>query len=291
VVPRQLPPSRSDFTGRTRETERLVDLLAGPSAAAIGPRIVALSGLPGIGKTAVALHVAHQVRDSFPDGQVYAQLNGTDHAAETSNVLLRFLRALGVRLPEIPPGLDERAELFRSVTADSRILVVLDDAASEPQVRALLPGSAANAVLITSRRRLTGLEHAAHLTCGPLDSDTGLAILGNIAGREKLAQDPSSSAELVRWCRGLPLALCIVGTRLANRPDLTTRGLLDTMSCDVQLDELRLDELDVRTRIVSNYHRLGADERGLLGRLRLVVGEIHAWHDRLDEFTEGAMDA
>ena len=290
TVPRQLPPSRSDFIGRARETDHLLDLLTGPSALTMGGlRIAALSGLPGFGKTALALHVAHQVQGSFPDGQVYAELNGAGHAT-TSDVLQRFLYALGVSLPEIPPGLDKRVELFRSLTAGRRILVVLDDATSEPQVRALLPGAGESAVLITGRRVLTGLENAVHLTCGPLDSDTGLAILGNIAGQQKLAHDPRSSAELVRWCHGLPLALRVVGTRLATRPDLTAGRLLDKLSGNGQLDELRLGELDLRARISTSYHRLNAAERGLLRRLVPSADDLTEALDELTPSDEALLD-
>lgn len=285
AVPRQLPPSRSELTGRLRETQHLVDLLAG-SPVVGGPRIVALSGLPGIGKTAVARHVAHQVQDSFPDGQVYAELDGADDDIATSAVLLRLLRALGMSPPEIPQGLDERAEMFRSVTADRRILVVLDDAASERQAQALLPGSGASGVLITSRRRLTGLESAIHLTFSPLDSDTGLAILGKFAGRQKLAQDPSGTGELVRWCHGLPLALRVVGTTLASWPDLTVGRLLDKLSGDGRLDELQLGELDVYARVASSYHRLGAAERGLLRRLAASGRPVFTEDDLTEALSE-----
>ncbi|MBB4906205.1 AfsR/SARP family transcriptional regulator [Actinophytocola algeriensis] len=264
AIPRQLPASHHDFIGRVRETEHLVDLLK-PSVG--GLPLVALSGLAGIGKTALALHVARRVRDSFPGGQMFARLSATDGPVPTANALLSFLRALGVSQSDVPPGLYQRAELFRGITADRQILVVLDDAGSESQVRALLPGPGASSVLVTSRRTLTGLDSAVHLTCGPLDADTGLAILGNLAGRQQLAQDPKSSSELVRWCRGLPVALCVIGAKLAAERGLTARTLLATLSGNGQLDELQLGELDVRARIASSHRRLGAAERDLLGRL------------------------
>jgi hypothetical protein len=283
AIPRQLPSDITDFAGRDREIDQLIEVLAGTSTAgANGLRIVAVSGRPGVGKTALAVRVAHRLQSVYPDGQIYVELGGSDRASTTSQSLLRILRALGLDAADIPPSVAERAEMFRSLTADSRLLVVLDDAASEMQVRTLLPGSSKSAVLISSRRILTGLEGTVQLTCGVLDEDAGLIMLRNIAGSQRIARDLRSSLELVRRCRGLPLALRVVGAKLAARPYLSPAQLVCRLSKGNLLDELRLGELDVRSKIASGYQRLGSIERQLLDRL-VASGR---WMFRTDDLVD-----
>jgi transcriptional regulator with XRE-family HTH domain len=163
AVPSLLPPAVADFTGREHEVASVLELLAPDSPQAHTATVVisAVAGKPGIGKTTLAVHVAHRLRTQFPDGQLYVNLRGTlAQPLAVGEVLARFLRALGVEGTSIPDELEERAERYRTLLADRRMLVVLDNAAGEAQVRPLLPGSPTCRVLITSRARLTGLEGA-----------------------------------------------------------------------------------------------------------------------------------
>jgi len=155
-LPHQLPPNITAFTGRRETIEELRELLdqTGPEA----PRMVTISGSAGIGKTALAVHLAHQVFDRFPDGQLYVDLRGVqERPLDPAEVLGRFLRALNIEGTMIPADTDERCALYRSVVAGRRLLVVLDNAADERQVRPLLPGTPGCTVLVTSRRCLLGL--------------------------------------------------------------------------------------------------------------------------------------
>jgi hypothetical protein len=157
-----LPPDTGDFTGRAdyvRDVARLLTSSRQVSGTVVP--IAAISGKPGIGKTTLAVHVAHRVRDDFPDGQMYSTLRGAEaQAADPADVLAGFLRELDVDGGDVPQGLDERARMYRTRLAGRRILVVLDNAMDEAQVRPLLPGSAGCAVLVTSRTRLAGLAGA-----------------------------------------------------------------------------------------------------------------------------------
>lgn len=160
-IPQQLPPDIPDFVGRTTIIERLCAFLSQPGPLVVG----AITGLPGIGKTALAVHVAHLLRDRFPDGQLYVDLRGVDASPlDPAEILDRFLRALDIDGSAIPDTLDERAALYRSTLAQRQILVLLDNAANEAQVRPLLV-SAPNCVLVTSRTRLTA--RAVHPDCRP----------------------------------------------------------------------------------------------------------------------------
>jgi transcriptional regulator with XRE-family HTH domain len=161
AVPRQLPPDIADFTGRELAMQWLHARMRPNEEASTAVVITTVVGKPGVGKTTLAVHAAHQLRSQFPDGQLYVNLRGAEaQALDPPEVVGRFLRALGVEGPSIPDDVDERADLYRSLMADRRALVVLDNAADEAQVRPLLPAGAGNSVLVTSRTRLTGLAGA-----------------------------------------------------------------------------------------------------------------------------------
>ena len=160
--PRQLPAGLSDFTGRAEETRRLRDLLASPGGDRPGAvAIASISGPGGIGKTTLAVHVAHQVADWFPDGQLFVALGGATSPAAAADVLARLLRDLGVPEGDIPAAADERAARYRTAIADKKMLIVLDDAHGSAQVRPLLPGTGGSAVLITSRSAMAGIAGSA----------------------------------------------------------------------------------------------------------------------------------
>jgi len=215
-VPRQLPRAVEHFVGRLAQLAELDRLLAANEPG----RVVVLTGTAGVGTTALAVHWA-QVRDQrYPDGQLYVDLRGFDPEPPLSpnEVLAGFLRALGVPAADLPPGCAERAALYRSLLADRRLLVVLDNALDSEQVRALLPGGAGCSVLVTSRVSLTGLvarQGAHRIEVEPLAADEGAQLLA-LAGLPVVAE-PEVADRLVELCGGLPLALRLVAERFTER--------------------------------------------------------------------------
>ncbi|MDQ6901013.1 MAG: NB-ARC domain-containing protein, partial [Candidatus Dormibacteraeota bacterium] len=273
-VPRQLPPDIPDFTGSSRSLEVAERLLAsGESGAAVMATVV-ISGPAGIGKTTVAVHVAHQLLARFPDGQLFADLGGAEiQAADSGNVLARFLRALGVHGSAIPADLAERTALYRARLADRRVLVVLDNVASEVQVRPLLPGGAGCAVLITSRRPLGALQGAAALPLTVLDAGQAFQLLANIAGRERIAKEPEAAQVIVELTGGLPLAVRISGARLASRPKWRVTKLAQRLQDERgRLDELKLGDLEVRASLALSYQGLDERSRRAFGLLGVMDG-------------------
>jgi tetratricopeptide (TPR) repeat protein/transcriptional regulator with XRE-family HTH domain len=283
AVPFLLPPDIADFTGRPELVKEISALLAGapPGAEPLAAMVVsAVVGGGGVGKTTLAVHVAHRVRTRFPDGQLYMDLRGAKGSpAAPEEVLGRFLRALGVDAALIPEGSDERAELYRSLLADRRVLVVLDNAASEAQVRPLLPGSPTCAVLVTSRARLAGLEGARLVDLDVLDLEQAVALLGRIVGSERVAAEPEAAAELAQLCGRLPLALRVAGARLAARPHWQLAQLVARLVDERQrLDELAYGHLAVRASLTLSHQALEPAARVLFGRLGLLQApDVAAW--------------
>lgn len=194
-----------------------------------GPVVVALVGTPGVGKTALALRWAHRVAERFPDGQLYADLggHGEGEPALPRAVLGEFLRALGVHRDHVPESEAERSALCRSLLADRRVLLVLDNARSAEQVRPLLPGAPGCAVVVTSRAELAGLaarDNAHPVAVVPLSADDGVALLRGVLGR-RVDVEPAAAARLVDLCGGLPLALRVVAHRAVRRPSVTLTAL------------------------------------------------------------------
>ena len=225
-VPRQLPPRPSSFTGREAGLARLTDHLIGSGAPAGANPIVVVSGTGGIGKTWLALEWAHRNAERFPDGQVFVDLRGFGASRggpmEPDVAVRGFLHALGTDPDRLPADPHARAALFRSVTADRRLLLVLDNAADGDQVRALLPGGGLCAVLVTSRRRLAGLttaHGAGQLHLDVLADDESRALLARRLGGRARAE-AAGVAELTSSCGGFPLALGIVATRAHIHPEV-----------------------------------------------------------------------
>ncbi|MFB9688885.1 AfsR/SARP family transcriptional regulator [Amycolatopsis plumensis] len=276
LTPGLLPATISDFTGRREDVDHVLKGLRPAGSAA---RICAVSGKPGSGKTTLAVHAAHRIRDQYPDGQLYANLHGNHpDPADPAEVLARFLRALGVADAAIPAGTAERAGLYRSLLADRRVLVVLDDAAGEKQVRPLLPAGAGCAVLLTSRVRLAALEGAALLDLQELREEETLELLAKLVG-PRLAAEPAAALEIVRLCGHLPLAVRIAGARLAARPDWTVARLAQRLGRKQRLlNELVLGDLEVRGSLAVSYDGLGGPERTLLRRLGMTgVQDFAGW--------------
>lgn len=214
-VPGQLPADVSKFTGRTEYLARLDTLLSAENQ--IG--IWAMSGTAGAGKTALAVHWAHRVKDRFPDGQLYVDLCGfgpTELAVSPSEALRGFLAALGVRRSRVPADLAARVGLYRTLTANRRVLIVLDNARDVEQVRPLLPGTPSALVLVTSRNQLTSLvavEGAQALTLDLLPMAEAHELLAQRLGADRIAADPNAVDKIITACARLPLALAIVAAR------------------------------------------------------------------------------
>ena len=275
--PSQLPFDIADFTGRAEEIAQLSEHL---SATATAVRLCAISGKPGAGKSTLAMHVAHAVREHFPDGQLYATLRGV-HAvrAEPFEVLAGFLRALGVADSAMPADADERAQLYRTLLADRKVLVVLDDAADERQIRQLLPGSATCAVLVTSRERLGALGGAAQFGLDVLDDSEAFELLDRVIGDGRAAAEPEAAQHIVRLCGRLPLAVRIAGARLAARPHWKLSRLVERLRVQRRvLQELTLGDLEVRGSLALSYAGLAERERAALRRLGLLdVSTFGGW--------------
>jgi DNA-binding SARP family transcriptional activator/DNA polymerase III delta prime subunit len=252
----QLPLDVARFVGRDDLVQRIQRLLGDDRTVPV----VALSGPPGVGKTALAVHAAHGLAERFPDGQLHVNLHGATAGLQplaSLEVLGRFLRALGADPKTIPTDLEEASAAYRSQIAGRRVLVVLDDAADAAQVVPLLPASPGCGVLVTGRRVLASLDGAAHLHLDVLEPDEAVQLLGRLAGPERIAAEPEATAELVRLCGRLPLALRIAGARLAARPAWPVRALAERLA-DAQrrLDELQLAEVGVRASFQVSYQQL-----------------------------------
>ena len=237
--------------------------------------MVVIAGKPGIGKSTVATHIAHRLAAAhFTDGQLYCDLRGTGlEPVSSADVLGRFLRALGIPGPLIPDSLDERAEMYRTIVATRRLLVLLDDAASESQIDLLVPGGGNCAVIVTSRSRLTGLPGGHWIELDILDVDQAIDLLSRVIGRSRVKREPDAAVALVRAVGGLPLALRIVAARLAARPHWSLASIVHRLANERhRLDELAYGEMTVRASLSLTFDGLGQADRRLLRLLSLAPG-------------------
>jgi DNA-binding SARP family transcriptional activator len=276
-VPAQLPSAAAGFTGRAEALAKLDALLTPrlPSAP-----VVVIAGTAGVGKTALAVHWAHQHRDSFPDGQLYVNLGGYAPGSPMSaqRALAGFLRALGVPAERIPLEADEAAALYRSLLADRRVLVVLDNAHAPDQVRPLLPGGAGCLTVVTSRDELAGLaalDGARLLAVGVLRTDEALSLLTALLGAARIDAEPVAAAEVATLCACLPLALRIAAAHLTRHPRQPVAGLAAELREGNRLAVLSVagdDQAAVRAAIDLSYATLQPSAQRIFLLAGLVPG-------------------
>ncbi|MGW7044951.1 BTAD domain-containing putative transcriptional regulator [Streptomyces avermitilis] len=252
VRPAQLPATVPDFTGRASFVAELSDVLATAEGRVMA--VSALAGIGGVGKTTLAVHVAHQARGAFPDGQLYVDLQGAgSRAAEPETVLGAFLRALGTADSAIPDSLEECAALYRSVLDGRRVLVLLDNARDAAQVRPLLPGTEGCAALVTSRVRMVGLAGAHLVDLDVMSPEEALQLFTKIVGKERVAAEREAALDVVAACGFLPLAIRIAASRLAARRTWT----VSVLAAKLADERRRLDELQAGDQAVKATFELG----------------------------------
>ncbi|HEY8453583.1 MAG: BTAD domain-containing putative transcriptional regulator [Micromonosporaceae bacterium] len=275
TVPAQLPADVVAFTGR-RDQLRLLDAAAPrPTDPCV---VVTIEGAGGVGKTALAVHWAHRARQRFPHGQLYVNLRGhaPDHGLTPLEALGRFLRALGVRPEQVPAELDEAASLYRSILADRRVLVLLDDAAGCEQVRPLIPGSNGSMVLVTSRNRLGGLvalDGAQQVRLDVLTADESRTLLTRVLRAQKVTASASAVDELARLCGHLPLALRIACATVIGRPRQQLEEVVALLRDHGRLEALTVPgepDSAVLTTFELSYARLPAEA----GRMFRMLGVV-----------------
>ncbi|MFJ3755402.1 BTAD domain-containing putative transcriptional regulator [Streptomyces sp. NPDC090080] len=256
VRPAQLPATVPDFTGRTACAAELGEVLASAEGRVMA--VSALAGIGGVGKTTLAVHVAHQARSAFPDGQLYVDLQGAGaRAAEPETVLGSFLRALGTPDSAIPDALEDRAALYRSVLDGRRVLVLLDNAKDAAQVRPLLPGTEGCAALITSRVRMVDLAGAHLVDLDVMSPEEALQLFTRIVGTERVAAEREAALDVVAACGFLPLAIRIAASRLAARRTWTVSVLAAKLADERRrLDELQAGDLAVKATFELGYGQL-----------------------------------
>ncbi|MGH3785880.1 MAG: BTAD domain-containing putative transcriptional regulator [Pseudonocardiaceae bacterium] len=278
ITPAQLPADISDFTGRKAPLATVQHLAAAADRSVTV--LVAITGKAGVGKTTLAVHAAHRLRAHYPDGQLFVNLHGgqTDPLAPT-DVLARFLRSLGVDRTAIPEDAEERAALYRSRLADRRLLILLDNAACEAQLRPLLPGTPGCAVLVTSQTRLAGLNGARLVDLDIFEPDHAIELLARVAGPQRVAAEPAAAREIVRLCGFLPLAVRVAGARLGARPHWPLSRLESELADEHhRLDKLRLGDLEVRTSLALSCESLDAMARCAFRRLGLLeIRDFAPW--------------
>ena len=260
TVPYALPAGIADFTGREQQVGRLLALL--PGSGAQGPNravvISSIGGMGGIGKTTLAVHVGHLIRGHFPAGQLFANLRGTTpEPLDPHDVLGGFLRQLGVPAESVPAETAERTALYRSLLADRRMLVLLDDALDEAQVEPLIPGGSGSLVLVTVRQSLAAPAGAVHLHLDVLDADSAFELFARIVGVSRVAAEPEATAQVLEVCAGLPLAIRLAGVRLATRPRWRVRDLAERLhSATRRLDGFDLGDQRLRATFEVGYRTL-----------------------------------
>jgi len=301
VRPQALPPD-VPLVGRASLADELTRRLAAPSPRTGMPVVQVIAGMSGVGKSALAVHIGHQLRDDFPDGRLHATLSDATGPVHPAEVLGRLLRLLGVLGTHLPDSVEGRSTLLRDRLAGRRVLLVLDDAADEAQVRPLIPGDECSAVLVTSRNRLTGLAGARTVDLTVLDDEESLRLLETVLGSQRVAAEVAAARDLVRHCGGLPLALRIAAARLAARSSRPLSWLVAQLADEQRrLDGLEAGDMQVRASLAAGYRALDDERRRalrLLGSLdtidyspRLAAAVLDQPPHRAERLVEDLVDA
>ena len=282
---RTLPRDIASFTGRQQELRELAGVAAG-SGGVVG--IHAIGGMAGVGKTAFAVHAAHQLAPRFPAGQIFLPLHGHtpgQQPVDPGDALASLLLTAGVAAAQIPPGLEARMALWRDRLAGQQLLLVLDDAASSEQVRPLLPGAGGSLVLVTSRRHLTALEDATAISLDTLPPDEAAALLVRLAGRAGLSPADPAVGEITRLCGWLPLAIGMVARQLHHHPAWSLAGRAAELAAAVdRLELMATENLSVTAAFGMSYADLTGDQQQLFRRLGLHPGTD------IDAYAAAALD-
>jgi tetratricopeptide (TPR) repeat protein/transcriptional regulator with XRE-family HTH domain len=285
---RTLPRDIGSFTGREADLARLLETLADATDGGGTVAIHAIDGMAGIGKTTFAVHAAHELAGTFPDGQFFLPLHGHtpgQRPVDPADALASLLQTAGVAPQNIPPGQEARAARWRDQVAGQRILLLLDDATGHDQVRPLLPGTPGSLVLITSRRRLTALEDAAVLSLDTLAADDAAALLARLARRPDLVSGADATREIARLCGYLPLAIGMLAGQLRHHPARNAAELAAELATTRdRLAVMRAENLSVAAAFDLSYQDLTADQQRLFGRLGLVPGPD------IDAYAAAALD-
>ncbi|MFI7148395.1 BTAD domain-containing putative transcriptional regulator [Nonomuraea sp. NPDC050022] len=258
--PLELPRDVPAFTGRQEDLAFLQRFMTSSG----GPGAVVITGGGGMGKSALAIHLAHRLRDHFPGGHLYVDLQGSREELkplQSTEALGRMLRALGVATRDLPTETVEAAARFRSLTTGRGMLVLLDNAVDTAQVEPLLPGEQCG-VLVTSRRALTTIGCTVH-HLNALSDQESLTMLGRLAGEERVTAAPEAARRIARCCEGLPLAVRIAAARLMSRPHWSLHWLADKLKSEQHhLDELEIDDLSVRSALAVSFRDIEGDASG-----------------------------
>jgi tetratricopeptide (TPR) repeat protein/transcriptional regulator with XRE-family HTH domain len=270
---RTLPRDIVSFTGRREELAQLAQAASG-SGGVVG--IYAIGGMAGVGKTAFAVHAAHQLADRYPGGQIFLPLHGHtpgQQPVDPADALASLLLTAGVAAGHIPPGLEARAALWRDRLAERQLLLIVDDAAGSEQVRPLLPGAGGSLVLVTSRRHLSGLEDATAVSLDTLPPGQAAALLVRLAGRPGLAPGDPAVGEITGLCGYLPLAIGMVARQLHHHPAWTAAGRAAELAAAVnRLELMATENLSVAAAFDLSYADLTGEQQRLFRRLGLHPG-------------------
>jgi DNA-binding SARP family transcriptional activator/tetratricopeptide (TPR) repeat protein len=295
--PAQLPATVADFTGRAAFVAELRDQLAQGEGTVMA--VSAVAGIGGVGKTTLAVHVAHAAAEQFPDGQLYVDLRGAGpSASEPAAVLGSFLRSLGVDDTSIPEGVEERSGLFRSLLSGRRVLTLLDNARDAAQVRPLLAGTAGCATLVTSRARMVDLAGAHLVDLDVMSPEEAMTLFTRIVGEERVSAERQAALDVVGACGFLPLAIRIAASRLAARRTWTVSALASKLADERRrLDELQVGDQAVKVSFELGYGQLDAEPArgfrllGLADGPDISVQAAAALLDRSAEVTESLLES